>query len=411
VTEQRLSQLLRESPVPDASAAEERGWRVVSMAFERRTPAPRTSDRPRRLAIAVALAILVGVLVLTPAGAKVVDLVREIVHPGTKEAHPLTSLPAPGQLLVNSAQGPWVVDADGSQRLLGDYRDAAWSPHGYFIAVTGKDQLSAVEPNGDVRWSLNRAHPADPRWVTPSGYRIAYRTGRSMRVVGGDGQDDHLLARRVAPTAAAWDPVPLPETKMNPPGEGPFVLALARPDGSVEMMDDKGVMIWRSDSGPVPTQLDWSADGTRLVAMSREGLRVFDSNGKLVDTPQLPAGIHPTAGEFAPTGKSFAVTGTSVSSRGRRSTTFILDLSTDHPRPAQLLVNDPGAFDGLSWSPNGRWLLVGWRDADEWLFLRPNRPHDVKPAAKISRQFSPGSTQALAFPRPVGWCCTVSGAS
>src|ERR671934_220788 len=50
---------------------------------------------------------------------------------GVKHAAPtLFRLPAPGRLLVESSEGPWVVQPDGSKRLLGRFLDASWSPHG-----------------------------------------------------------------------------------------------------------------------------------------------------------------------------------------------------------------------------------------------------------------------------------------
>jgi hypothetical protein len=58
-----------------------------------------------------------------------------------------------------------------------------------------------------------------------------------------------------------------------------------------------------------------------------------------------------------------------------------------------------GAFTGLEWSPDGRWLLVAWRDADQWLFLRSAGVRAVRGVSDISRQFGG------AFPALGGWCC------
>jgi hypothetical protein len=117
-----------------------------------------------------------------------------------------------------------------------------------------------------------------------------------------------------------------------------------------------------------------------------------------------------TDAAFGPTGKSLAVSATAVRGNARRSELFIIAMGGDHPKARPLLA-DPGTFDALSWSPDGRWLLVAWRDADAWLFLRPQHPGDVETAGQISRQFSPGSAGAAAAPRPVGWCCTATGGS
>ena len=105
MSELRLPERLREVFVPEEREAEERGWRVVHGAFEARHP---VHVRPRlnRLALALAMALLVAGIALSPAGAKVADLVHDVVEPGTENAQPaLTSLPASGRLLVTLPRG------------------------------------------------------------------------------------------------------------------------------------------------------------------------------------------------------------------------------------------------------------------------------------------------------------------
>ena len=401
---------LHDTQAPEEHEARERGWRVVRAAYAERHPARMSSAAPKRLAIALTAAAIVLAIVLSPAGAKVVDLVRDAVRPSAKEAKPLTSLPASGTLLVQSRQGPWAFHRDGAQRLLGDYRQASWSPNGVYVAVTSAGQLSAVEPDGDVHWSLNRPHPSDPRWVPVTGFRVAYRVGATMRVVAGDGVDDHRVERNVAPAAPAWRPSQLPQAKAQAGGPGEFVLALAKRDGSVELLDaDSGQVFWHTGSGPVPDVLDWSADGTWLVALSAGELRILSGiDGHLIRTVRLPEGMRATDGEFASSGKSFAVTATERAHRGVRSRALLMRLGASQPKP-QPLLTDPGTFTGVSWSPDGHWLLVAWRDADAWLFLRPRHPGDVQSAGDISRQFNPGSSANPGFPTPSGWCCAPAG--
>jgi len=256
MNEARLTRLLRDAPVPDERQAEERGWQMVRAAFEERPPS-RLPARGTRWVIAVAVGLLILAIGLSPAGAKVADLVHDAIHPGQGNARPeLTSLPAPGRLLATSPKGAWVVAEDGGKRRLGSYRDATWSPVGLFVAVTRGRELTAVEPDGTVRWSRASHGPvSDPVWA-PSGIRIAYRTGESVRVVAGNGTDDRLVARRAAPTPPAW----APERDRN-------VLAFVGQDERVRAVDvESGMTLWRSArfGGPVQS-LQWSSTGRLLV--------------------------------------------------------------------------------------------------------------------------------------------------
>ena len=153
-----------------------------------------------RLAIALAAMALLAGLILSPAGAAVREWIDDAFTDGVPNAEPsLTELPGGGRLLVRSAEGPWVVQADGSRRLLGRYREATWSPHGLFVGASAGRTLSALEPDGTPRWSISAGSAIEnPRW-SPSGFRIAYRAGRDLRVVDADGTGDRSVDAGVAP--------------------------------------------------------------------------------------------------------------------------------------------------------------------------------------------------------------------
>jgi hypothetical protein len=53
----------------------------------------------------------------------------------------------------------------------------------------------------------------------------------------------------------------------------------------------------------------------------------------------------------------------------------------------------------LTASPNGRWLLVTWPRADQWVFVGPGGR--LRAVADITDQFRSRS----GFPRVEGWCC------
>ncbi|HJU48278.1 MAG TPA: hypothetical protein VJ689_09100, partial [Gaiellaceae bacterium] len=139
---------------PGEDAARERAWSVVAAAYAEREP-PARRRYPGRVGIVALAAVLalatVGVAG-TSAGRGLVTEIRRAI--GVERAQPaLFSLPAPGRLLVVSGSGAWIVQQDGAKRLLGPYQDATWSPNGLFVAGTRPDELSALEPDGDVRWT------------------------------------------------------------------------------------------------------------------------------------------------------------------------------------------------------------------------------------------------------------------
>ena len=375
---------LREFRAPDEIGAEGRAWDVVRSAYLERER--QVARRPRwRLAVAPALAIIIGALVLSPAGATVRRLINQAL--GEKHASPaLFALPSPGRLLVSGPNGVWTAAADGSVRRLGPWSQASWSPHGLFVAVASGDQLAAVDPHGTVRWQLARPAVSDPRWYTPSGYRVAYLSGDTLRVVAGDGTGDHLLATGVAHVAPAWRPGPR---------DGPFKLAYAAGGRVVVRDSDTGRILWSTAPGPRPLELSWSADGRLLLVLSGRQARTYSSTGVLTSKISLPGAA--SDGALSPDGRKLALV------LGGRE---VVVGSGGALR--QVL---PGAgVKGVSWSPDGRWLLVSWPAANQWVFVRVAGAPRIEAVSRISQQFSSGSA-ALAFPELDGWCCTAQGSA
>jgi hypothetical protein len=403
-------QLLRDAPVPDEREARERGWRVVRAALEGRQPVPVTRGL-NRLAIALAVGLLILAVALSPAGAKVADLVHDVVQPGEENARPaLTSLPAPGQLLVTSAKGPWIVAHDGSKRLLGAYEDASWSPHGLFVAVTRGHQLTAVDPVGTVRWSLAAPRPVSNAAWSTSGVRVGYLSGSSLRVVAGDGTHDHLLARHVARVAPAWKPQrqPLPAGQVAT-GPGTNVLAYADRRGRVTVRDvDSGRLLLRSPPGPTPIELSWSSDGQRLLSASQHAFRTFetfDAGYRFPVTAIPPHRWTIRAASFRPGTHTVAAVETTGDSPAANRSVVLFGRTDVENQLAESLFAGPGRLQEPTWSPDGRWLLIGWRDANQWLFLRPGNDR-VRAVGHISQQFDPGASGKPPFPGIGGWCCS-----
>jgi len=177
-SDRELRSALQRIQAPDELDAQRRAWPLVRAALDAREPVawPTRNMRPL-FAAAAGVAILAAAL--TSPGRALVGSVRDAVT--SKKAKPgpaLTSLPAPGDLLVNSKSGPWFVRFDGSKRLLGSWWEGSWSPHGTYVVVTRGRELAAIDPHakGAIRWSVGRSatvHGA--RWSPKAGDRVAKR--------------------------------------------------------------------------------------------------------------------------------------------------------------------------------------------------------------------------------------------
>jgi WD40 repeat protein len=386
VTEADLRERLLAEELPREREAELRSWALVRAEFKRRerVPWPRRRMRPL-LALAAVAALLAAAF--TPPGRGLAERLRDAITPAPTE--PLT-LPAPGRLLVLTREGPWIVQKDGSKRLLGAYGDAVWSPRGLFVGATRGRTLVALEPNGRVRWTLSRPDAVgQPRWA-PSGFRIAYRSGRSLRVVAGDGTGDRLLARTAGEAAPAWKPGSV------------HILAFADARNRIRIEStDEGRAVLARESLAAPLQeIVWSPDGTLLLALTTGNEHaLYDATGKQVGAIEQPRGQRIGAAAFARRGGTLAYV---TYDPDNEASSAVL---RDRRGRTQTLFTGAGRLDGIAWSPDGRWLLVGWPDADQWLFVRAPDVRRVVTVSAVSAEFDPGGSGRGSFPRVVSWCC------
>jgi dipeptidyl aminopeptidase/acylaminoacyl peptidase len=390
MSEERLRRALREVEIPGGRDAEERALRMA------RAAAPASSGEPDargrgfgRRGLQVALAVGLIAALVSPAGAAVRHFVRDAVETEHRPAQPaLTSLPTSGSLLVDSPQGPWVVRADGSKRLLGAYAEATWSPHGLFVAATKRDELTAVDPEGEVRWTIARAGGiADPAW-SPDGFRIAYLNGDQLRVIAGDGSGDRALVDAVSPVGPAWAP------------GAERALSFVDAGGSIRTLSvDTGEQLSRAPAPAGTRRLEWSRDGSRLLVVAPGVLQLRDRAGALVWRHEAPGGAGFETAAISPSGRDVAA----VITTGAAARSELLSLGPgEAPRR---LFSGLGRLGEVVYSPDGRWLLLSWRSADQWLFLNPAHPGRVAAVSDVSAQFDPGATSPVAFPRVAGWCC------
>jgi hypothetical protein len=343
---------LRDLRAPDEDAAEERSLDVVRAAYSDHVPL-RPSRGARRLGIALACGAAALAIGLSPAGAKVGDLVSDVFSnsPGEPHAKPtLRALPAPGQLLVDSTSGIWIVRDDGSRRRLGSYDEASWSPHGLYVIAAKGRTLTALSTGGDVQWTFPTPGVArDPRWTgSTTDTRIAYRSGHDLRVIVGNGDPatDHLVAHDVAPAAPAWRP------------HG-FILAYVAAGGAVHAVD---------------------ADTGERVPVTRNDRRRLSP---APSTPRVDRALSPDGMQIA-----------NVEHVGASDRLIV----THRGGGGEVLFFAKSHLTGPTWSPDGTWLLIGWPAADQWLFVNADHPKDVRPFDAISRQFD-----SKRFPQVSGW--------
>jgi hypothetical protein len=371
-------------PAPGEREAGDRSWDVVRAAYEERIRVPRKRDW-RPIAIAVTAAVLVAAAV-TPPGHAVFGSLRDAVRGEPNGTPALFSLPTPrSRLLVNSAQGAWVVQSDGSKRLLAGYRDASWSPRGLYLAALHGDELRALEPNGDVHWSVGRAGLASPRWSNErtGDERVAYLARSTLRVIGGDGRGDRALAPNVERIAPAWRP-------------RTHVLAYVDHAGKIVVRNtDTGAVQWTSAAQQRPTGLEWSGDGRYLLARGPSSITVFGYTGRQRLEPLGPPLAAPVIdAAFLPSSHAVAFVQRTA---GRSSLWFYPQLRPD-ATAARRVFAGAGDFDRIVWSPDARWLMLSWRSADQWLFIRSAAVRKVIPVSGIEEAFGPGAV-------PAGWCC------
>ncbi|HWI96412.1 MAG TPA: hypothetical protein VNS60_10150 [Solirubrobacterales bacterium] len=398
MSEDRLRALLRKEPLPGAAEAKRRGLALVERAYAER----RSANRPvlPRLAVALAAAALLAALLLSPAGAAVRSWIGDVFTAGVRNARPaLTEVPGGGRLLVQSSRGPWVVQPDGSRRLLGRYEEASWSPHGLFLAAASGRTLSAIEPGGTPHWSISAAGPvSDPRW-SPSGFRIAYRAGHSLHAIKADGTGDHLLGQ-AAPIAPAWFQL------------GTHLLAYVDRARQLRIAEtDTSRTLASTAATAGVTTLGWSADGRFLLELTPHGLWLRRLRlDKLADRIRLgaarrvplPAGVV-RAAAFAPRRHTIAVLLERRGGAGApHSEALLIDAGGGPPRR---LFAVSGRLSQLAWSPDGSRLLLAWPAADQWLFLPVRQEDHLRAIGNIASVFSPGHAGAAQLPQIEGWCC------
>jgi hypothetical protein len=253
------------------------------------------------------------------------------------------------------------------------------------VVVWRGRRLAALDPRGRVRWSFEAPRPlTDAQW-SPSGFRIACRSGGDLRVVGGDGNDDRLLDPGTF-RPMAWRP-----------GVREHVLAYSS-GGHVDLVDvDRRARLARILLPHVAGALAWSADGRRLYVNLHRSIAVYDARGRRTGRIRMPGRL--TVTTFAPA-RSAGLVATARRDPDTGRSDVVLVGTRSAPR---VLFSADGRFTRLRFSPTGRWLLVAWPDADQWVFVRPGATGAARvlASAALSRRFGGSGFPQLGGDR----CC------
>jgi hypothetical protein len=210
-------------------------------------------------------------------------------------------------------------------------------------------------------------------------------------MIAGDGTGDRLLSRNVDPIAPAWGPGPTRR------------LTFLDAAGRLRTIEpDSGRTVFELNPGPRPFHLAWSEDGSRLLVAARSELQLRDRAGAALWRAPAPAGMRFRAAALSPNGEGAAAVLTAGA--GRESELALVGPDGGRHR----LFAGLGRFGEVVYSPDGSWLLLAWRSADQWLFLNPARPQRVVAISDIAAQFDPGTTSPPSFPSVSGWCCPVA---
>ena len=374
MNEQRLRDELQQAPIDDGARARALG--VVRAAFLEVEPA----RRPRRWAPALAVAACV---LARRRGRR-----RRSPSPATRSRAGCATCSASGartrsrrSCACRAAGGCWSRRraAPGSSRPTargggsattparrGRRTGASWSP-GAAASCSRSSRTGASAGR-----SSRPGRIATARWSRGLGYRVAYVSGGTLRVVTGDGTGDHRhgAGRRGGARLAAGRRA---RARLRRPAR-PRARRRRRLAG-----DSSGAR--RRSAGAI--ELAWSPDGRRLLVATPDGWQRARRR-----RPRARAPVRASASPTSP-GRRAGAGSPSCAARRDGSDVLLVD-PAGRGRPRELF-SGPGRFGRVAFSPDGRRLLVPWPDADQWLFVSPSRGGHVGAVANIGRQFARGA--------------------
>ncbi len=273
-------------------------------------------------------------------------------------------------------------------------RTRSWRPLAALVAVAAVVAAVASPPGRSVVDSLREAiglESAEPALFSlPAAGKLLVTADSGTWVVEHDGS-----TRRLGRDAeAAWSPF------------GRYVVA-ARANELVALEPDGGVRWTLARPDVRLPRWGGTRTDTRIAYLSGTELRVVagDGTGDRVLDPD----VRPSAPVWRPgAGHVLVYTRRDGTLRAVNADTGeVLDAQVTGSRPRESdkaavrrLLGD-GDFAAPVRSPDGRWLAVGWPEADQLVFVRARGPGQIRAVSNVGVQF-----RSRSFPRIEGWCCS-----